>query len=130
MDQFESNLAMQASAHAIGFNLPEVIVQMQTTLPPLPAACPCGQIDINRMHVREAGIGYCTVDSCAVLCPRKHPHVVKPGDLPYPVPPNSGLRAFAGLTRVGGHENPQSSLHCQSSCNAMCTALFRSSLWK
>jgi hypothetical protein len=103
----EVNSVMQTPGNKIGPHLPEIVIELQTSLKPSQTTQPLGQGHIVKVYIREGFFPQRLLDTSAALRGGQNIYLIKPAKLFYHVPtPDILARAepgtAAGVASISG----------------------------
>lgn len=94
MDEIESETSMQAPDHKKGHYLPEVVMQVVSNRRSLiGGSCPAGKVAVDKVQISGNVRVLVSFDGVPLAFGRQYPYVMKPRDLPRPVPSHARFRA-------------------------------------
>jgi hypothetical protein len=96
---------MELLSNKIGSNLPEVVVELDPSLPTFPPAGPTGQIIVRKVQTGYWVAGQLSLDDWSIIGPGQNPDLVIIRYLPCRGPAHCRLRTYSGFAGIGRKEN-------------------------
>ena len=100
MDYLKLSFTDQVSGDEVNRDLPEIIVEVYSSLFFFPETHPMWQIEVNPVHVGHGLFGQGTFNGLTIVRSGYNPNFVEARNLMDPHPADGGLRALSGFTGV------------------------------